>query len=893
MNLVCANCKHQWEEEAPPGAQSVLCPECLAPVPFPGTVRIGGDAVPTAYQRTAVASPPTARIPQPRPEAETRDLGQGGEGVTTKIGGHAVAPEIQGNEPTSKLAAGSIPADPGKTTPLPPEGGAQTTGITQPPPPKPQQGEHRATDVAPKKVRNRNSEYDALIGKTLGGYRIEKLLGAGGMGAVFLAHQVSLDRKIALKVLPERFAKSPELLARFTREALSAGHLNHHNVMQVYDVGHDQGIHYISMEFVKGENLGDVIRRDGPLRVDDAAGYILQAARGLHYAHKRGVIHRDIKPDNIMINEHGVVKIADLGLAKMIGHSIGKDEVREYDESEMKKAIVQGELTEANVAFGTPAYMAPEQSRDTANVDSRADQYSLGCTLYYLCAGRAPYDGTTVFDLISKHREAPLTPLDAHVRGVPPAFSRILERMLAKAPNERYPTLEDAATDLEHYLGLDHEGGQYKPRDQHLAILEECVKDYYALPGRKLRRLAAVAFWILMPILVILSFATKSFPLIGAALGLFFFIPFMSFVVNGVMGRTYLFRRVRSVFFGMPWMGWLKLAGIAAGAGAFLVLTGWIWPWLGVALAALGIALAYQFAVLRPLKKQKVAVVERTNDLLKELRVRGVSEDALREFVSRFSGAQWEEFFEEFFAYEDKVLARARMASQDKVQARKKFATWRDPIFRWMDKVDEQRRAAKERKTLQSAEKGRLKAEGMSEEEAQAAAELEATRIIESEFAGLDDEEIIQTKRRLPIWRLLKMGFRLVRLGAGLVMVGYGAAFFLDNYGVSVPAEVTDFYSKTLQYHTLGLPADKVPFMLSALLNLLGGVGLIILTFSRRIVAPSLAVLGALLLVFAKPIMDMAQQPLLQPGIVLIAATVLMTIGVGYCLMGRLTGENL
>ncbi|MBX3730926.1 MAG: protein kinase, partial [Candidatus Sumerlaeia bacterium] len=796
--------------------------------------------------------------------------------------------EPSGAERTSRIERAPAADDGGQTTPVPPRSSGEPAPASAPA----SDSQRRSTAVAPKSSK-KASEYEAMIGRTLGGYRIEKLLGAGGMGAVFLAQQTSLDRKVALKILPARFASSPELLARFTREALSAGHLNHHNIMQVYDVGADDGTHYISMEFVRGENLGDLIRRDGPMRVDDAAGTILQACRGLHYAHKRGIIHRDIKPDNIMVNEHGVVKIADLGLAKMTGHSIGEEERREYSESEQKKAIVEGELTQANVAFGTPAYMAPEQSRDTAGVDSRADQYSLGCTLYYMCAGKAPYAGTTVFELLSKHREAPLTPLDAHVRGVPPAFSRIIEKMLAKKPEDRYESLEDVAKDLEHYLGLDHDGGQYKPRDQHLAILEESVKEFYALAALKRRRLATTAFWILMPLLVVLSFVTTSIELIGASIGLLVLVPFFCFLVDGIMGRTYLFRRARGTFFGMPWKAWLKVVGSIAGVTLFLVLTGWYKSWLAVAAGALGIAVGRQFLLLRPLAAQKAPVIDRMREMLKELRVRGVSEEALQDFVCRFSGTQWEEFFEEFFSIEDKVLARNKTASQEKVAARKKFATWREPLLRWFDKIEEERRAARERKTLTDVEAGRLQAEGLDAGEARKMAELEATRIIETEFAELDKEEIITPRRRLPIGKLLRGFFRMARPVVGLVMIGYGVVLLCLLYNLPVPEVLKDFYVKTLKYQELGLQPEVLAYLLSAIMNVLMGLALVILTFSSRVVAPLLTLAGALLFVFATPIINFAQQPLLQPGIVLIVSVVLAILRTGYCFLSKFTGGHL
>ena len=153
----------------------------------------------------------------------------------------------------------------------------------------------------------------------LGGYRVLRELGRGAMGAVYLARQVSLDRNVALKVIQTRLAKNPTFIARFTREAYAAAQLTHPNVVQIYDLGCEGDIYYFSMEFVEGESLGALVQRDGKLDADTAVRYILQAARGLKFAHDQGLVHRDVKPDNLLLSQHGVVKLADLGLVKTVG----------------------------------------------------------------------------------------------------------------------------------------------------------------------------------------------------------------------------------------------------------------------------------------------------------------------------------------------------------------------------------------------------------------------------------------------------------------------------------------------------------------------------------------------------------------------------------------------
>ena len=150
----------------------------------------------------------------------------------------------------------------------------------------------------------------------IGGYKIVKELGRGAMGAVYLARQTSLDRDVALKTIQAQYADNPTFIARFTREAYAAAQLTHHNVVQIYDLGQENGTNYFSMEFVRGQSLDDIIRKEGKLDPEVAVGYILQAARGLQYAHDHGMVHRDVKPANMMINDNGIVKVADLGLVK-------------------------------------------------------------------------------------------------------------------------------------------------------------------------------------------------------------------------------------------------------------------------------------------------------------------------------------------------------------------------------------------------------------------------------------------------------------------------------------------------------------------------------------------------------------------------------------------------
>ncbi|HRX83254.1 MAG TPA: serine/threonine-protein kinase, partial [Pirellulaceae bacterium] len=260
------------------------------------------------------------------------------------------------------------------------------------------------------------------VPERLGGYRIIRELGSGAMGAVYLAKQVSLDRLVALKVIQRRFAKNPTFLARFTREAYAAAQLTHHNVVQIYDLGTDGQTSFFSMEYVRGKSLAELSEDQGPMEPKTAVGYILQAARGLEFAHSHGMVHRDVKPANLMLNAQGVVKVADLGLVKTPdsdGEQLDAADLNTPNASSLASA--RSNVTMRNAVIGTPNYMAPEQAQNASNVDHRADIYSLGCTLYSLLTGRPPFAGDTVMEVISKHRIEPVVRPELVVDKIPRA----------------------------------------------------------------------------------------------------------------------------------------------------------------------------------------------------------------------------------------------------------------------------------------------------------------------------------------------------------------------------------------------------------------------------------------------------------------------------------------
>jgi eukaryotic-like serine/threonine-protein kinase len=772
--------------------------------------------------------------------------------------------------PTSKPPPPQAPASDPTAQTLPPSSPVDVTAAHSPTP----------GSSTPTRPRGRVAEeMQHLVGQTIGGYQILELLGAGGMGAVFRARQISLDREVALKILPDRFAQNPEAMARFTREALSAAQMSHHNIIQVHDVGSDRGHHFISLEYVRGQTLGDLIRKDGRLNVDDAAGYVLQAARGLRYAHERGIIHRDIKPDNLMLNEHGIVKIADMGLAKSVKDFEQLGEMP--TELELKQA--DAELTLADRGLGTPAYMPPEQARDARSVDTRADQYSLGCTLYYLCAGRAPYSGTTAFELITKHMREPMTPLDVHVRNVPEDFKAIIERMLAKNPDDRYPDMVAVAKDLESHLGVESDKGPYTPREQHVAALETSLAGFYGASMARVRRTANLAFFGVGAALVLFTMIGGNWALGGGLLGLLVLAPVFGFVIDGVRTKGYLFRRVRSVFFGMTLRSWVMLALGCAGGVAALYVLGWLAWWIAFAVVALALAIGFQIGVSRRLRAEREEPIDAFLKTLRELRIRGVSEEAIQEFVCRFSDVHWEEFFETLFGYEAMLHARVRWAAQDQAKPRKKWATWREPIARRLDKIEAARRAARERRALAKVEVARLRAMGRTEKEAEAEAAQEADNFVAAEKVKRERVEetmpdLIVASRREGRSKASLL-FSLVRGIAGLLVVAVAALPQAIQRGIEIPDFALD---RLADYWAWGQGG--------ALWGLAVGLVLLVTAFSGRLFAPALSLLGTVLVVGYEPIVGLVSQPQFTVEIAFWGGLALAAAGLALCLMGKMSG---
>lgn len=253
-----------------------------------------------------------------------------------------------------------------------------------------------------------------MIGKTVGKYKIEKKLGQGGMGTVYKGQDQVLGRPVAIKVLSEAASQNQEMIQRFSIEARAAARLEHPNIVQVYDFFKAENQYFLVLQYVDGQSLADLIKKRGPLPVPMSIKIMIPSLMALHKAHSQGIVHRDIKPDNIMISKEGVVKVADFGIAKL--------------KNEATKLTVTGQI------MGTPHYMSPEQCMGESSIDRRSDIYSMGVTFYYMLAGSPPFDAESALVILNMQVGKPLPDLLEKRSDVPPALWAVILKITAKVP---------------------------------------------------------------------------------------------------------------------------------------------------------------------------------------------------------------------------------------------------------------------------------------------------------------------------------------------------------------------------------------------------------------------------------------------------------------------------
>ncbi|RLS80585.1 MAG: DUF1080 domain-containing protein [Planctomycetota bacterium] len=301
---------------------------------------------------------------------------------------------------------------------------------------RPKDGEQLARELVRQKKLTKYQAEQIYSGKgktlILGNYVVLEKLGQGGMGVVLKAEHKRLKRLVALKVMSSNLVKTPDALKRFHREVEAAAKLRHSNVVATDDADEAKGTHFLVMEYVEGSDLSVLVKKNGPLSVSQTVQCVLQAARGLEYAHKQGVVHRDIKPANLLLDTSGTVKILDMGLARIEGDTGS-----------------QGELTSTGAVMGTVDYMAPEQALSTKHADARSDIYSLGISLWYLLAGRCAYEGDSLMAKLLAHRDAPIPSLCSLDNEIPETLDQVFRKMVAKQSKDRYQTMTEVIRELE------------------------------------------------------------------------------------------------------------------------------------------------------------------------------------------------------------------------------------------------------------------------------------------------------------------------------------------------------------------------------------------------------------------------------------------------------------
>jgi len=275
-------------------------------------------------------------------------------------------------------------------------------------------------------------------GKKLGPYEIVAVIGAGGMGEVYRAQDTRLNREVAIKVLPEILANDERLRARFEREANSISSLNHPHICTLYDVGHQDGVHFLVMELLEGESLADRIAK-GPLPIDQVLRYGAQTADALHHAHKAGIVHRDLKPSNLVLTKNGA-KLLDFGLARMASEAEPIQGLTSYP-TQTKPLTQQGTI------LGTFQYMAPEQL-EGLEADARTDIFALGAVLHEMATGRRAFEGKSKTSLIAAIVSSQPPPISSIQPMSPPALDHVVRRCLEKDPEDRWQTAHDVKLQL-------------------------------------------------------------------------------------------------------------------------------------------------------------------------------------------------------------------------------------------------------------------------------------------------------------------------------------------------------------------------------------------------------------------------------------------------------------
>jgi hypothetical protein len=761
---------------------------------------------------------------------------------------------------------------------------------------------------------------ERLAGRPFLHYQIEHLAESDADTVTYHARDVDHERDVSLKLLRQRHGTDIVRVTRFIREGISASQVVHPNWIEASAAGEWQGLYYICYERITGGSLRSVVETTGPLKSRAAVGYAVQVARALKVAHDRGVIHRNINPDNLILTSGGVVKVAALSLTKFEAPSAATP-----NDDQPILGVGMANVTGAGVALGDPEFIAPEQARDAASVDRRADQYSLGCVLYYLLTGHPPYAGNSAAEVIAAQAKGAYEPPSRSARDVSPEIERLLERLLARTPEKRCEETWQVVAALEDVIGIERSPEGLSPAARaaaqqappsvdspsrlaaatanRFARFRVLGEGFHAVPLRKVRLLVLLLFFTMTGLGTLwAAVGLRDFQGTLTGLALLVLPVLWSIVIDGLLTRNALFLQLRHALLRMGIAGWATTGCAALVGGVVAWAMGVLVYWLVVAVVALAMALAYQLGLALPLRMQRSALVHEAKEQVRGLRETGYSEDVVREGFFEACGHHWEEFFEAVFGYEAMLSARTRFVTLRKGVRRGRFGTWRDPLYRWARNMEAARRQAMQERQLARAEALRLQQQGASEGEAVRKARREAQRVLRQEerrakqrrrgeapapaaepFAGglnapigtgmglMRGSQHYHGVGGSPVRAALNGAASL--LGTG-ILLGFLGPTVAPKVGVAIPKQVAAFL---MDYYRWGWGGT-----LGALV--IGGM-LVKNTMGRRYLAPVCSILGALLLVATQPIVALVAQPQFDATMAVFTGFALMIAGVG---MGNL-----
>ena len=478
------------------------------------------------------------------------------------------------------------------------------------------------------------------VPRVLGRHVLLRLLGSGPRGQAFLGLPLGLDGIEVLKVLDADRAAHRVFMSRFVREAYAASQLDHPNLATIRDLDVDHGRVFAASRRVSGPSLAELIANQTRLKPFQAAVLILQAARGLRAAHEQGLWHRDVKPGNLLLDPDGLVKLDDMGLemTPSLAENLAHSEKAKPSHAPPPPA-----------AAGSPAYMALEQANDPATSDGRADIYALGGTFYHLVTGRPPFAGENAVELVRQHREERLVPAREFVPGLPRPIADIIQTMMGKRLDERYPTMDAVVDVLEKALQIHDEPALAGLDEAGEAIRQDALA-LAAVPARQLRlRIVAVSSVIVLAFVGLLVHL-RLWAVTAGIVGFATITALVVCIVSGITTRSELLGLVsRAVLGGGRRAWWITISGVAIAAAA-------CWMWGGFLPLFLlfctgGVAAAFHVFLDRPLAREREQILGPGRERLKTMRARGHDEQTVRALFVRHGGESWRELFESLLGH--------------------------------------------------------------------------------------------------------------------------------------------------------------------------------------------------------------------------------------------------